>query len=72
MKDEYDFSEGVRGPVNQPSHDQTVLMLRIDTDILNWLRDKASKAGGGNYQQMINRILREAMDDKPPTENKVV
>jgi uncharacterized protein (DUF4415 family) len=71
--DEINFSKGIRGPVRPPSCDQTQLTVRIDTDILEWLRAKANKAGGGNYQRMINRILREAMDDKPPAEkNKVV
>ena len=37
------------------------LTIRIDVDVLNWL-----KANGRGYQTRINRILRAAMESKPP------
>ena len=37
------------------------LTIRLDADVLNWL-----KANGRGYQTRINRILRAAMESKPP------
>jgi uncharacterized protein (DUF4415 family) len=37
------------------------LTIRLDADVLNWL-----KANGKGYQTRINRILRAAMESKPP------
>jgi uncharacterized protein (DUF4415 family) len=36
------------------------LTIRLDTDVLNWLR-----ANGRGYQTRINRILRAAIESKP-------
>jgi hypothetical protein len=36
---------------------KTRITIRIDEDILDWFRDKADKAGGGNYQTMMNDAL---------------
>jgi hypothetical protein len=38
---------------------KTRITIRIDEEILDWFRDKADKAGGGNYQTMMNDALRE-------------
>jgi hypothetical protein len=57
MKDEYDFSNAKRGPVVPlPAH-QTEVRLRLDNEVLDWLRERVNEAGGGNYQDMINSIL---------------
>lgn len=37
------------------------LTIRLDADVLIWL-----KANGRGYQTRINRILRAAMESKPP------
>jgi uncharacterized protein (DUF4415 family) len=37
------------------------LTIRLDADVLDWL-----KANGRGYQTRINRILRAAMESKPP------
>ena len=37
------------------------LTIRLDEDVLKWL-----KANGRGYQTRINRILRAAMESKPP------
>ncbi len=58
MKDEYDFSEAKRGPVVPMSSHQTEVRLRLDNDVLDWLRERVSNTGGGNYQEMLNAILR--------------
>jgi uncharacterized protein (DUF4415 family) len=67
MKDEYDMSQAKRGAIVPPEPNQTRITIRIDTDILDWLREKVNRAGGGNYQTIINKALREAIQyDKEP------
>ena len=62
MKDEYDFSSAKRGPVaSLPSH-QTEVRLRLDNDILDWVRKSINQAGGGYYGDSINSILRAHID----------
>ena len=58
MKEEYDFSEGRRGPVVRARGGKTRITIRIDDDILDWFRGQAHAAGGGNYQTLINSALR--------------
>lgn len=64
MKEEYDFSNAKRGPVIPPAPGKTRITIRIDTDILNWFRDRVEKAGGGSYQTQINEALREYMQSR--------
>jgi len=56
---EYNFSDAQRGAVVKNLSNKTRITIRVDTDILNWFRDKVHKAGGGNYQTLINEALRE-------------
>ena len=62
MRDEYDFSNAKRGAVvpNQPG--KTRITIRIDDDILKWFKEQVHKAGGGNYQTLINHALREYVE----------
>jgi uncharacterized protein (DUF4415 family) len=70
MKDEYDMSQAKRGAIVPPKPNQTRITIRIDTDILDWLREKVNRVGGGNYQTLINKTLREAIQyDKEPLED---
>ena len=62
MKEEYDFSVGTRGPIEPPLLGKTRITIRLDDDILDWFRSKVHEAGGGNYQTLINRALREYME----------
>ncbi len=72
MKDEYDMSQAKRAAIVPPEPNQTRITIRIDTDILDWLREKVNRAGGGNYQTLINKALREAIQyDKEPLENSL-
>jgi uncharacterized protein (DUF4415 family) len=59
VKKEYDFSKGKRGPVIPTPPGKTRITIRLDDDILEWFREQVHKAGGGNYQTMINQALRE-------------
>jgi uncharacterized protein (DUF4415 family) len=64
MLDEYDFSEGKRGPVVAPHGNKTRITIRIDTDILDWFREQVNEAGGGSYQTSINQALREHIEGR--------
>ena len=59
MKDEYDFSRAKRGAVDPMPPGKTRITIRLDTDILDWFREQTNASGGGNYQTLINRALRE-------------
>jgi len=59
MKKEYDFSKGKRGAIESVPKGKTRITIRIDDDILEWFRKKVNRAGGGNYQTLINLALRE-------------
>jgi len=54
----YDFSKGKRGPVLPVPPGKERITIRLDTDILDYFRDLVERAGGGNYQTMINNALR--------------
>jgi uncharacterized protein (DUF4415 family) len=56
MLDEYDFSKGKRGVV-LPQKGKTRITICIDTDILEWFRNKAESEGQG-YQTTMNQALR--------------
>lgn len=58
MKDEYDFSDARRGPAVPIAGGKTRITIRLDTDIVEWFRDRVTEAGGGNYQSLINAALR--------------
>jgi uncharacterized protein (DUF4415 family) len=59
MKQEYDFSKGKRGAVVPVPAGKTRVTIRLDSDVLEWFRDEVDKAGGGNYQSLINLALRD-------------
>jgi uncharacterized protein (DUF4415 family) len=61
MRKEYDFSRGRRGPVVRAPTGKTRITIRLDSDVLAWFKSLVHRAGGGNYQTLINRALREHM-----------
>lgn len=64
MKREYDFSKGKQGAVVPSERGKTRITIRLDTDVLDWFRDQVNKAGGGNYQTMLNSALREYVAER--------
>ena len=62
MKKRYDFSRGKRGAILPVPAGKTRITIRIDDDILEWFRKQVHEAGGGSYQTMINRALREHIE----------
>jgi uncharacterized protein (DUF4415 family) len=59
MKPEYDFSKGKRGAVISTPPGKERITIRLDKDILDWFREQVNAQGGGNYQTMINQVLKE-------------
>ena len=59
MKRKYDFSKGKRGPVVSVPKGKIRITIRLDDDVLEWFRGQVDRAGGGNYQRLINDALRE-------------
>ena len=56
LKNEYDFSKGVRGRFYRPKKIST--SMRLDNDIVLYIKKIASEKKIG-YQTLINTILRE-------------
>ncbi len=54
-----DFSKGRRGAVIKPEPGKTKISIRLDNTVLEYFRNLADNAGGGNYQTMINDVLLE-------------
>ena len=64
----YDFNKGKRGAVLPLSPRKERITIRLDADILEYFRDAVDRAGGGNYQSLINKVLREYIEsEKKPT-----
>jgi uncharacterized protein (DUF4415 family) len=59
MKREYDFSKAKRGAVVTVPKGKTRITIRLDDEVLAWFRDQVERAGGGNYQSVINEVLRQ-------------
>jgi hypothetical protein len=62
MRKEYDFTRGKRGAVIRTPPGKTRITIRIDDDILEAFRSQVHAAGGGSYQSLINRALREHLE----------
>jgi uncharacterized protein (DUF4415 family) len=54
-----DFSRARRGAVVKPEPGKTKISIRLDKAVLDHFRDQVDKAGGGNYQTLINDALLE-------------
>ena len=54
-----DFSRAKRGPVVPPDPGKTKISIRLDNAVLAYFRHLVTRAGGGNYQTLINDALLE-------------
>jgi len=59
MKRNYDFTRAKRGSVVPLPKAKTRITIRLDDDTLEWFRRQVERAGGGNYQTLINEALRQ-------------
>jgi uncharacterized protein (DUF4415 family) len=56
---DFDFSHARRGAIVQLESGKTKISIRLDNTVLEYFRDLVDKAGGGNYQTLINDALLE-------------
>jgi uncharacterized protein (DUF4415 family) len=54
-----DFSRAKRGAVVKSEPGKTKISIRLDNAVLAYFRNLVDKAGGGNYQTLINDALLE-------------
>ena len=54
-----DFTQARRGPVVPSEPGTTRIAIRLDTQVLEYFRDRVEQAGGGDYQTLINQALRD-------------
>src|SRR5436309_15292217 len=54
-----DFSNAKRGAIVGPEPGKTKISIRLDNAVLEYFRGLVDKAGGGNYQTLINDALLE-------------
>jgi uncharacterized protein (DUF4415 family) len=54
-----DFSRAKRGAVVRLGPGKTKLSIRLDNTVIEYFRNVVDKAGGGNYQTLINEALLE-------------
>ncbi len=54
-----DFSGARRGAVVKTEPGKTKISIRLDNAVLEYFRNIVNKAGGGNYQTLINDALLE-------------
>jgi hypothetical protein len=68
MRREYDFQGAKRGPILSSEKGKTRLTIRLDNEVLSWIRSQVHDAGGGNYQKLINQALRSYVADQQQQE----
>ena len=56
---EYDFSNAKRGAIIPPKPGTVELMIRLDEDLIHWLRARMHAQGGGDYRDVINQAVRD-------------
>src|SRR5713226_4724895 len=54
-----DFSRAKRGAVVKPEPGKTKISIRLDNTVIGFFRAAVDRAGGGNYQTLINDALLE-------------
>jgi len=54
-----DFSRAKRGAIVKPEPGKTKISIRLDNTVIEYFRSLVDKAGGGNYQTLINDALLE-------------
>jgi uncharacterized protein (DUF4415 family) len=52
-----DFTHAKRGPVVPPEPGKTKISIRLDKAVIDYFRTLVERAGGGNYQTLINDAL---------------
>ena len=53
-----------------PDPNKVRITIGLDADIVDYFKEQVHKAGGGNYQTMINSALRQYLDKKQELMNE--
>ena len=61
MKDNYDFSKGIKNPYAKKLKKQ--ITIRIDEDAIEYFKEQAADVGI-SYQNLINLYLRDCAEKK--------
>ena len=72
MKLNYDFSKARRGAVIPPTGNKVRITIRLDKDIVEWFKLRVEESGGGNYQTLLNKALREYIQHREEPIEKVL
>lgn len=54
-----DFARARRGAIVKPEPGKTKISIRLDNTVIDFFRTAVDRAGGGNYQTLINDALLE-------------
>ena len=52
-----DFTRARRGAIVKPEPGKTKISIRLDNTVIDFFRTAVDRAGGGNYQTLINDAL---------------
>lgn len=63
-----DFSRAKRGAIAKPEPGKTKISIRLDNAVIEFFRAAVDKAGGGNYQTLINEALLEHINRRSTLE----
>lgn len=61
MKDNYDFSKGIKNPYAKKLKKQ--ITIRIDAEVIEYFKEQATDVGI-SYQNLINLYLRDCAEKK--------
>jgi uncharacterized protein (DUF4415 family) len=64
MKDQYDFSRGKRGAIDPIPEGKTKIAIALDDEVINWFRESVNAQNGGNYQVLINDVLKAYIQEQ--------
>ena len=53
------FRTGTRGAIAKADPNKIRITIRLDGDLIEHFKQRVLRAGGGNYQTLINDALRE-------------
>ncbi len=61
MKENYDFSKGIKNPYAKKLKKQ--ITIRLDADTIDYFKEQATEVGI-SYQNLINLYLRDCAENK--------
>ena len=67
-----EWDKAKRGAVVSVPKGKTRITIRLDDEILAWFRDQVERAGGGNYQSVINEVLRQHVQQAREPLEKII